>query len=302
MSKIKHSLSNYIAALRLPFIMASILPFIAGSLILKSGFKILPFLLGLLCVTFTHLGANLLNDYADSKSGVDYKDLESYKLFGGSKLIQKGIFSENFYLALSIYCFIFSFACAALLSLALKNILTLVFYILAVLLSLSYSSKPFQFCYRRLGEFIIFILFGPCLVMGGFFIQTQIFPSLNSFLLSLPFGLFTTLVLFSNEVPDFKDDKESKKFTWVSIIGPEHAYIVYCILVCLGYISIYFNIVMGYLSSVSMFTFIFILALLKAAFILKKFSRDKFILLESSRLTILVQAFIGIILVLDLAI
>ena len=73
-----------IRALRLPFITASILPFIAGSLLAQDDFSFLMFFLGLLTVVMTHLGANLINDYSDSRSGADWKDNKFYGLFGGS--------------------------------------------------------------------------------------------------------------------------------------------------------------------------------------------------------------------------
>ncbi|MFA5096893.1 MAG: hypothetical protein WC478_06095, partial [Candidatus Omnitrophota bacterium] len=82
-----------IRALRLPFISASILPFVFGSLIARQDFNMLGFTLGLLAVIFTHLSANLINDYFDSKSGVDWRDGNFYGFFGGSKLIQEGALS-----------------------------------------------------------------------------------------------------------------------------------------------------------------------------------------------------------------
>jgi 1,4-dihydroxy-2-naphthoate octaprenyltransferase len=64
-------LKNIIRALRFPFLCASVLPFVFGSLIQKHNFNLSGFLLGLVAVMGTHLSANLINDYADSKSGVD---------------------------------------------------------------------------------------------------------------------------------------------------------------------------------------------------------------------------------------
>jgi len=68
-----HKLKLLIRALRLPFSSASILPFICGSVLAKADFKWLNFFLGLSAVLATHLAANLINDYADSKSGAKYQ-------------------------------------------------------------------------------------------------------------------------------------------------------------------------------------------------------------------------------------
>ena len=75
----------------LPFLSASVLPFVFGSLIIRDNFNLAGFLLGLVAVMSTHLSANLINDYADSKSGADWQDRSFYGLFGGSKLIQEKV-------------------------------------------------------------------------------------------------------------------------------------------------------------------------------------------------------------------
>jgi len=75
-----------------------------------------------------------MNDYADSKSGVDWQDRKFYKFFGGSKLIQEGILSEQFYLKSAIFCFILAFICISLLAAVFKGISIFCFYILILFL------------------------------------------------------------------------------------------------------------------------------------------------------------------------
>ena len=89
-----------------------------------------------------------------------------------------------------------------------------------------------------MGEIIVFFLFGPALVMGGYFIQTQIFPDMRAFMLSLPFGFFTTAILYSNEIPDFQEDIKVGKLTWVSIVGQRRGFILYYGLMFLGFLSV----------------------------------------------------------------
>ena len=90
------NLFNFIRAFRLPFITASTLPFVAGSLFERGNFNFTGFILGFIAVAATHLSANLINDYADSRSGADWGDRHYYGLFGGSKLIQEGGLTESF--------------------------------------------------------------------------------------------------------------------------------------------------------------------------------------------------------------
>jgi len=296
----KIKLKHLIRALRLPFITASILPFIFGSLLSKNRFCPATFLLGLLSVACTHLSANLINDYADSRSGADWQDRHFYGFFGGSKLIQERVLTESFYLTAALICFAIAGVSILMLAAILKSFFIVGVYSLVIFFAWSYSAKPLAFSYRRMGELIIFLLFGPVLVMGGYFIQTKIFPTLAGFSLSLPFGFLTTAILFTNEVPDLPDDKKAGKFTWVSIAGTTRAFIIYAILISAAFVSILVNVVSGNLKPLALVSLIFILPAIKAVKILKQYPADKNKLVESSKITVAMQALVSIVLILGL--
>lgn len=293
----KPGLAEFAAALRLPFISVSILAFIFGSLIDRNNFNILTFLLGLLSAIATHIGANLINDYADSKSGVDWQDLKPYKFFGGSKFIQSGRLEERFYLRAAVFCFILAFSCVLALTIIIGQPHAILFYPLIMFMGWAYSYKPLKLSYRRIGEPVIFLLFGPTLVMGGYFIQTGIFPDLKSFLLSLPFGILTLAILFANEIPDYPDDIKSGKITWVSFLGAGKSYLLYLALIACVFITIVVNLRLGILGKTAYFSFIFILPAIKAAGILKNHYSDKEELVISSRLTILMHTLVSMALI-----
>lgn len=293
----KPRLGEFAAALRLPFISVSVLAFIFGSFIDCRNFNIAAFGLGLISVIATHLAANLLNDYADSRSGVDWQDLKSYKFFGGSKFIQTGVFGERFYLQSALFCFILALSCVLTLAWISGNPSVILFYLLIAVLGWSYSCKPLELCYRRLGEVVIFLLFGPALVMGGYFIQTGIFPDLKSFVLSLPMGFLTAAILFANEIPDYQDDKKSGKNTWVSFLGAEKSYLLYLVLITCAFVSIAVNLKLGFLGRIACVSFICIFPALKAAGILKNHYSQKDRLVVSSKMTILVHTLVSIVLI-----
>lgn len=288
------NLSHIVRALRLPFITASILPFTFGSLIVGRVFDSKRFLTGLIAVIATHLAANLMNDYADSKSGVDSIDPEFYGLFGGSKLIQRGVFSERFYLMLSLFFASVAVAAVVFLSITMGRIDPVIYYSIIIAMSYAYSIGPLSFSYRMAGEIAIFILFGPVLVMGGYFIQSGIFPDLRAFALSLPFGFMIAALLFANEVPDFSDDLSVGKHNLVKLVSPERAYLLYIAIVAAGYISILFCVSAGYMPVFALATFLFIPLPMAAASIIKRHFRDKKMLLNSSRLTIAMNIFLNL--------
>lgn len=286
-------------ALRLPFLSASVLPFVFGSLIERQPFNLWGFFWGLSAAVSTHLSANLINDYADSKSGADWQDNKFYKFFGGSKLIQEKVFSERFYFRLALFFAALSALSVALLAWFLRSLAPLGFYLTILFFSWSYSQGPLRLSYRRLGEIFIFLLFGPALVMGGYFIQTGIFPDLRSFLLSFPFGLLTVNILFANEVPDFPDDSKAGKWNWVSLTGPAHAYRLYFFLMLLAYSAILVSVCLRYLAPWAMFSFIFMVPAAKAAKVLKSSYADKEKLIASSKLTIMTQTMTSVVLIIS---
>lgn len=285
---------DVVRALRLPFISASVLPFVFGALIPRADFNFSGFILGLVAVAAAHLSANLINDYADSKSGADWQDTHFYKFFGGSKLIQEKVLSQGFYLKAAVLCAVISGLAVVGLALALNRWMVVWLYLGIIILSWLYSLKPLQFSYHRWGEVFIFILFGPAPVMGGYFIQSGIFPDLKSLMLSLPFGFLTTAILFANEVPDFKDDQKAQKHTWVSLCAPQGAFLLYGFLIVMAFVSMVCNVVFGYVNIGSLGALILLIPALKAARIIKKFPLDKFRLVNSSKLTIMAQSLVGL--------
>lgn len=287
-------------ALRLPFTGASALPFIFGSLISRDNFSFLKFALGLIAALSTHLSANLLNDYADSKSGADWQDRRFFGFFGGSKLIQEGALSEGFYLFFAQVFALIALTCVISLAIALKSAQVIIYYGLILALAWSYSHRPLRLSYRRMGEAAVWLLFGPAPVMGGYFLQSGIFPDLKSFILSLPFGFFTAAILFANEIPDFEGDQKAGKFTAVSFLGREKAYLGYCGLSCAGFFSIAGAIVLGYLPAAAVFSFALIFVSVKAALILEEHYNDKKALAGASKLSITVQTLVALILIITL--
>lgn len=286
-----------VRALRLPFVTASALPFIFGSLFAPGALQQSIFWLGLVAVITAHLGANLINDYADSKSGADWHDKQSYNFFGGSKLIQEGTLSEGFYYGLAAF-----FSLVALLAvLVIANSLQSPFVIWCalgiVLASWAYSMKPLQLSYHRLGEIAIFVLFGPAVVMGGYYLQTGIFPDLASFLVSLPFGFLTAAILYANEVPDYDTDRAANKHNLANALPRERAYIGYLILSLASLIVIVKLVWVGYLSPWALVSLLALVPIIKAASVLKKYSSDKLRLIESSKLAIVTHTLVSLVLI-----
>ena len=135
------TIKHLLEAVRLPFAAVGIIAFLLGSLISLPHFHALLFCLGLAAVIATHLGANLINDYADSATGVDWQDLTAYGFFGGSKLIQKRIFSEAFYLRLALVLIALAFSAVVLLVIFTHSLTALWAFVVIAVLAWGYSDK-----------------------------------------------------------------------------------------------------------------------------------------------------------------
>jgi 1,4-dihydroxy-2-naphthoate octaprenyltransferase len=289
----------YIRAFRLPFLAASILPFIFGSLY-PEQFNLIIFIAGIFSVVFTHLGANLINDYSDSKTGLDWKDKKFYGFFGGSKLIQEGVLSGKFYLKWSIICFLGALTAVIFLAIQLSSIKIIVYYFIILFSGFSYSHKPFQFSYNFLGELIIFIFFGPATVMGAYFLQTGTFPFYPAFILSLPFGFFTAAILVANEVADYKEDGLFNKSNLVKLVSVKNGYFLYLTLNSLGFIAILLAYYLGFLPLAALVSLSSFFLILKSAFVIKNNFISKDELIMPSRLTIFNQTLVSLILILSI--
>ncbi|MFC1667778.1 prenyltransferase [Chlamydiota bacterium] len=277
----------FLRALRVPFLSASVLPFMFGSFLERTQFSLLIFVMGLFSVIFIHLGANLINDYSDSRTGADWKDCTYYGFFGGSKLIQENVYSEFFYLVTALVCFVIGGGGVLIITLVRNDFRILIYFLFIVFFAWNYSEWPLKCAYHGYGEFVLFILFGPVLVMGGYFLQTNIFPDIKSFLASIPCGLVTVILLVVNEIPDYKEDILTDKRNWISLVKAKNGYLLVCCLViglyCAVTVCVFFQIV----GLVSLLSFLLLGILLRIIYLLKKQYSHKAQLITASKDTIL---------------
>lgn len=289
-------LKVYARAMRLPFLSASILPYIFGSLFMHNSFNWLTFSLGLCAVISGHIAGNLLNDYADSLTGVDELDTDFYGFFGGSKLIQHRVMSAATFLKMALVSIAICIISLICLVVYLDDYWLIAIILGALLLTASYSCKPLQLSYHGLGELVIAFIFGPVAVLGGAYLQhTPITDTL--FNMSLVFGLLTAAILVTNEIPDAPQDSKAGKKTLVVRIGNYNAFVLYITLVIAAYMFIVIQYWMGGLDWFALLALLLLFIPAKSMFILQKSYNDKPRLTEASKLAITHQTIVGAILI-----
>ena len=81
-----------------------------------------------------------------------------------------------------------------------------------------YSASPVQIMSLGLGEFMIFLAFGPLLTFGAYYVQTGKFSWLGA-AVSLPLAWLITAIIWINEFPDLEADLAAAKHHLVARLG-----------------------------------------------------------------------------------
>jgi 1,4-dihydroxy-2-naphthoate octaprenyltransferase len=294
----KDLFKNCIKELRLPFLTASVVPFFIGTAYAcyrHHVFHLTTALLGVLSLVGLHLGANVLNDYYDDKSGNDAVNQRWSPFNGGSRVIQDGLLSSRQVLFLGLVCIGIAVGAGLSLFYVIKSPHIFLLGGLGILFGVGYTMPPFKWGYRGIGELIIGLAFGPLIVYGAYFIQIQkIHP--HAFVVGIPIGLLIMTVLLINEIPDSEADRHVNKTTWVVLFKDKGSVAIARSSVILAYVFILIGIIIRFMPIVSLIVFctlpIFILIWLKLHHYLKAQSYTY----QTNRLMIQLHFLFGILL------
>ena len=199
------------------------------------------YLVTLIGTVFLHAATNLINDYYDVQSGVDTPEVATaqyrpHPLVEG-KLEAGQVRAASYILyGLSILIGIYLAATRgwALMWIGLTGAFA----------SLTYTAPPFKYKYSALGEISVFLMWGPLMVAGAFFVQRQEF-NINAFWISLPFGALVALVLLANNIRDIKHDRDKGILTLAIVLGQQKGILLYATLVVVAYLGIVWMSIFG---------------------------------------------------------
>ncbi|MFB0527279.1 MAG: 1,4-dihydroxy-2-naphthoate octaprenyltransferase [bacterium] len=289
----------WIKAIRAPFFTATIIPVLLGTVIawVHTGqifrMKLLLTLIGVISV---HAGTNLTNDFYDHKSKNDELNLHPTPFSGGSRIIQQGLISAKRIFYSGLMFFALGSVVGLYLNLISKGNVVLFLGLAGVLLGFFYTAEPLRIGYLGIGELVVGFGFGPLIVSGAYYIQTQRM-SLEPLLASIPIGILIMLVLYINEFPDYEADKLVNKRTWIVKLGKERAIKIYYLLLVLVYLTIISGIIFHFLPLFSILAFVSLPLSIKAIAISWK-NYDKIEeLLPVNAITIKLHSIIGLLLI-----
>jgi 1,4-dihydroxy-2-naphthoate octaprenyltransferase len=211
---------------------------------LDGAFDVWLFLLTLVGAVCVHGATNLINDYFDYKSGVDRPGAPT-TLYRPHPLVQ-GLISPQAVLWVSAGLY----AIAAIIGLALivlKGAGLLWFILVGAIASFFYTAGPIKYKYLALGELAVFLMWGPVIVGGTYFVQRGSL-SLDAVLISVPFGLLVALVLLANNLRDIDYDRSAGIATLGTLLGQQKTRVLYQGLILLAYLAIALLIALKILS------------------------------------------------------
>jgi 1,4-dihydroxy-2-naphthoate octaprenyltransferase len=235
--------------LRLPFLTVTIGAVFLGTAFAwwKNGeFDFLRFLLALFGSCFFHIACNVANDYFDFRSGNDALNKNALVPFsGGSRMILDGFVQPREALTVSIVFAVLGSAVGLYLNAASEGNIILFIGVAALFLVYGYNGFPLRLVNKGLGEIGIFLAWGPLIVLGAYYVQTQSISSFWPLIATIPSGILTTLVLLINEFADKEADSATGRKTWVILFGYRASLLVFLILAMICFAVVLIGIFFG---------------------------------------------------------
>jgi 1,4-dihydroxy-2-naphthoate octaprenyltransferase len=234
---------------------------------LEGAFSWPLYLLALIGAVMMHAASNLINDHDDVLHGVDAPDVPTAR-YRPHPLMEGRIGVEQVRRAAYLL-----YALAALIGIYLAAVRGwTVFWIglVGTAAGLTYTAAPLKYKYKALGEVSVFLMWGPLMVSGAYFVQRQAL-SLEALAISLPFGVLVALVLLANNIRDIPYDRRKGIVTLAIVMGERQGLRLYLALVVAAYLAV---VGMSLLGPLQAWSLIVLLSVPLALKLLRQMARD----------------------------
>lgn len=175
--------------------------------------------LALLGLVFAHASNNMTNDFFDMEVGVD-TDEYARALYAPHPVLS-GLLSKRELLAAIAVVNLLDAVIMVYLALNV-GWQVLAFAALGLFISVFYVAPPLKFKHHGLGEPGVFIVWGPLMIGGTYFVTAGRLPSAGIWLASIPYALAVTTVLVGKHIDKLAQDK-AKGINTVPVILGERA-------------------------------------------------------------------------------
>ena len=219
-------------------------------------------------LVIAHAVNNMMNDYYDTRSGVDTPDYARAQ-YAPHPLLSGMISTRTLLVAVAI---------ANAIDLAIGGVLTwargwpvAAFAVAGFGISFFYVAPPLRLKHHGFGEPSVFIVWGPLMIAGTYFVTTGQNPAWVWWA-SIPYGLLVMTVLFGKHIDKVDEDRAKNIRTLPVLIGPDRARRATQIMIVGFYAIVVLEVLLGVLG---VWALAVLLSLPRARRILRFFSRPR---------------------------
>jgi len=289
---------RWLVITRAPFLTAAIMPILIGAAWVAyqdfvTPFPTVKFWLALFAGICLHISANVFNDYFDWQSGTDQANNDYFLPYsGGSRSVELGLADEKTLFRVASGALIISGLIGLYLTLT-SGLGMIVFGLAGAFLAYFYTAPPLRLAARKgLGELSVGLAFGPLATAGTVYALTGLAP-LSSFLIGIPIGLFTVLILWINQFPDEEADKATGKNNMVVLLGKENARWGYLLFVLAAFGLVIYLVMTGHFPPLTLITLLLIpFAVFACAIVFRNYAQRS--LIRANIATIQLHALAGV--------
>ncbi len=249
----RSSISIWFQAFRPFAYSASVTPVLVGAMIALAYYpgeiKWFLFPIAMIAGVLFHTATNLVSEYFDYKKGVDRIDT-----YGSSRVIVESLLEPRKVLVAGYIAFALGFALGGIL-IYFRGVEMLLFGVIGLLGGYFYTGAPFGYKYVALGDFLVFTLMGPLMVIGTYFTLTGDF-NMNVLYISLPVGFLVAAILHANNLRDVLHDSNVKIKTMAILFGLKGSIAEYYFLVLGSFLSVVIMTIFEVLSPWTLLVFI----------------------------------------------
>jgi 1,4-dihydroxy-2-naphthoate octaprenyltransferase len=167
-------------------------------------------------LTLAHASNNMINDYFDLETGVDTDDY-ARAMYAPHPVLSGLISKRGLITAIAV---VNAIDALIMIFLALRvGWPVLLFAALGLFISVFYVAPPLKLKHHGLGEPGVFLVWGPLMIGGTFFVTAGKLPSAGIWLASLPYALLVTTVLIGKHIDKREVDKEKGIHTLPVLLG-----------------------------------------------------------------------------------
>jgi 1,4-dihydroxy-2-naphthoate octaprenyltransferase len=189
------------------------------------------FFVSLVAGVLLHIGTNVTNEIYDVRKGVD--TIVSPR---ASHAIVKGRLTDREAYVMAIAAFAFAFALGLYL-VSVRGWPVVALGLAGLIGGYTYTAPPFQYKFSPYGIPLVFMLMGPLMVVGSYYVITGTIDW-SALAISIPVGFLVAAILHGNEWRDISEDARAGARTFSVRMGRQAAHWLYLALVVGAYIAL----------------------------------------------------------------